>query len=285
MKIETKTIRIEHLHAFEGHPFYVRNDEEMDRLIESVREYGILIPLIVRPLDETEYEIISGHRRVFAAKRAGVNEIPAHVYAVDRDEAAILLVDSNLQREHIFPSEKAFAYKLKLDAMNRQGQRTFSQDGKRLNSYEEMAEQIGQSRNQIHRYIRLTNLIPDLLCLMDEGKVALTVGVELSYLSEPEQKALAEAIALYDCTPSYSQACRMRKESENSGLALTQEYMEQILSEEKPNQRERVSFRCSELRKYFPQDYTPKQISDAILRLIESNYQRQLRERRDRDDR
>ena len=279
MKNESKTIRIEHLHAFEGHPFHVRNDEEMDRLIESVREYGILIPLIVRPLDETEYEIISGHRRVFAAKRAGINEIPAHVYAIDRDEAAILLVDSNLQREHLLPSEKAFAYKLKMDALSHQG-RTSRHHGEKW-SVETISTAANVSERQIHRYIRLTNLIPNLLCLMDEGKMALTVGVELSYLSESEQKALAEAIAYSDCTPSYSQACRMRKESENSGLALTQEYMEQILSEEKPNQRERVSFRCSELRKYFPSSYTPKQMSEKIIQLLERERCRQL----DRDAR
>jgi ParB family chromosome partitioning protein len=197
---------------------------------------------------------------------------------VNRDEAAIQLVDSNLHREQLLPSEKAFAYKMKLDAMNRQGQRTFSQVGKRLNSYEEMAEQTGDSRNQIHRYIRLTHLLPGLLDLVDEGRIAFTVGVELSYLTVEEQRIVLDTIALYDCTPSYSQACRMHRESEAGGV---RNRIEAILAEEKPNQREKVSFQYADLKKYFPSSYTPKQISDAILRLVEADYRR----RRDRDAR
>ena len=274
------TIHIANLHPFEGHPYQVRDDEEMDALVDSIREHGILTPLIVRPLEDApnEYEVISGHRRLHAAQKAGISEVPAFVHAISREEAAIQLVDSNLHREQILPSEKAFAYKMKLNAMNRQGQRTFSQVGKKLNSYEEMAEQTGDSRNQIHRYIRLTHLLPGLLDLLDEGRIAFTVGVELSYLSNEEQRAVLEAIELYDCTPSYSQACRLHRDSEMMYAADTRERILSVMSEEKPNQREKVSFQYADLKKYFPSSYTPKQISDAILRLVEADYRR----RRDR---
>ena len=273
-------IPIQSLHPFEGHPYKVQDNDEMNRLIESIQEQGILTPLIVRPLEGTaaEYEVISGHRRLRAAQKAGLREVPAFIHAVDRDEAAIQLVDSNLHREQILPSEKAFAYKMKLEAMNRQGQRTFSQVGKRLNSYEEMAEQTGDSRNQIHRYIRLTHLLPGLLDLVDEGRIAFTVGVELSYLSNEEQRAVLEAIELYDCTPSYSQACRMHRESEAGDV---RNRIEAILAEEKPNQREKVSFQYEQLRRYFPSDYTPKQMTESILQLLE----RERRRRLDRDAR
>ena len=273
-------IPIQSLHPFAGHPYKVQDNDEMNRLIESIQEQGILTPLIVRPLEDTEaeYEVISGHRRLRAAQKAGLKEVPAFIHAVDRDEAAIQLVDSNLHREQILPSEKAFAYKMKLNAMNRQGQRTFSQVGKKLNSYEEMAEQTGDSRNQIHRYIRLTHLLPGLLDLLDEGRIAFTVGVELSYLSNEEQRAVLEAIELYDCTPSYSQACRLHRDSEMMYAADTRERILSVMSEEKPNQREKVSFQYADLKKYFPSSYTPKQISDAILRLVEADYRR----RRDR---
>ena len=275
------TIHIANLHPFEGHPYQVRDDEEMDALVESIREHGILTPLIVRPLEVVpmEYEVISGHRRLHAAQKAGIFEVPAFVHAVSRDEAAIQLVDSNLHREHILPSEKAFAYKMKYEAMRHQG--TSSQLGTKLRSDEEMAAQVGESRNQIQRYIRLTNLIPPLLTLMDEGRIAFTVGVELSYLMTDEQEAVLEAIDLYDCTPSYSQACRLRRDSEMMYAADTRKRILSVMSEEKPNQREKVTFRYADLQKYFPSSYTPKQISDAILRLVEADYRR----RRDRDAR
>ena len=260
-----KTIHIATLHPFEGHPYQVRDDEEMDALVDSIREHGILTPLIVRPLEDApnEYEVISGHRRLHAAQKAGISEVPAFVHAVSRDEAAIQLVDSNLHREHILPSEKAFAYKMKYEAMRHQG--TSSQLGTKLRSDEEMAAQVGESRNQIQRYIRLTNLIPPLLTLMDEGRIAFTVGVELSYLTREEQRAVLEAIELYDCTPSYSQACRLHRDSEMMYAADTRKRILSVMSEEKPNQREQIRLRREDFRSFFPADYTDKQIKDDII--------------------
>ena len=260
-----KTIQIANLHPFEGHPYQVRDDAEMDTLVESLQEHGILTPLIVRPLEDTpnEYEVISGHRRLHAAQKAGISEVPAFVHAVSRDEAAIQLVDSNLHREHILPSEKAFAYKMKYEAMRHQG--TSSQLGTKLRSDEEMAAQVGESRNQIQRYIRLTNLIPPLLTLMDEGRIAFTVGVELSYLTREEQRAVLEAIELYDCTPSYSQACRLHRDSEMMYAADTRKRILSVMLEEKPNQREQIRLRRDRLQQYFPAGYTDKQIENDII--------------------
>ena len=260
-----KTIQIANLHPFEGHPYQVRDDAEMDTLVESLQEHGILTPLIVRPLEDTpnEYEVISGHRRLHAAQKAGISEVPAFVHAVSRDEAAIQLVDSNLHREHILPSEKAFAYKMKYEAMRHQG--TSSQLGTKLRSDEEMAAQVGESRNQIQRYIRLTNLIPPLLTLMDEGRIAFTVGVELSYLTREEQRAVLEAIELYDCTPSYSQACRLHRDSEMMYAADTRKRILSVMSEEKPNQREQIRLRRDRLQQYFPAGYTDRQIENDII--------------------
>ena len=259
------TIHIANLHPFEGHPYQVRDDEEMDALVDSIREHGILTPLIVRPLEDApnEYEVISGHRRLHAAQKAGISEVPAFVHAVSRDEAAIQLVDSNLHREHILPSEKAFAYKMKYEAMRHQG--TSSQLGTKLRSDEEMAAQVGESRNQIQRYIRLTNLIPPLLTLMDEGRIAFTVGVELSYLTREEQRAVLEAIELYDCTPSYSQACRLHRDSEMMYAADTRKRILSVMSEEKPNQREQIRLRRDRLQQYFPAGYTDRQIENDII--------------------
>ena len=272
-------IPIQNLHPFAGHPYKVQDNDEMNRLIESIQEQGVLTPLIVRPLEDTaaEYEVISGHRRLRAAQKAGLKEVPAFIHAVDRDEAAIQLVDSNLHRENILPSEKAFAYKLKMDALNHQG-RTSGQLGQKW-SREYVSDT--DSGRQVQRYIRLTHLLPGLLDLLDEGRIAFTVGVELSYLTAEEQRAVLEAIDLYDCTPSYSQACRMHRDSEMMYAADTRERILSVMSEEKPNQREKVSFQYADLKKYFPSSYTPKQISDAILRLVEADYRR----RRDRDAR
>ena len=272
-------IPIQSLHPFEGHPYKVQDNDEMNRLIESIQEQGVLTPLIVRPLEDTEaeYEVISGHRRLRAAQKAGLKEVPAFIHAVDRDEAAIQLVDSNLHRENILPSEKAFAYKLKMEALNHQG-RTSGQLGQKW-SREYVSDT--DSGRQVQRYIRLTHLLPGLLDLLDEGRIAFTVGVELSYLTAEEQRAVLEAIDLYDCTPSYSQACRMHRDSEMMYAADTRERILSVMSEEKPNQREKVSFQYADLKKYFPSSYTPKQISDAILRLVEADYRR----RRDRDAR
>ena len=259
----TTNIAIANLHPFEGHPYQVRDDEEMDALVESIREFGILTPLIVRPLEDVpmEYEVISGHRRLHAAQKAGIVEVPAIVHAISREEAAIQLVDSNLHREHILPSEKAFAYKLKFDALRHQG-RTSGQLGPKL-TVDAISEE--DSGRQVKRYIRLTHLIPPLLTLMDEGRIAFSVGVELSYLSQHEQRAVADAIELYDCTPSYSQACRMRKESEMLYAGDTAKIVASVLSEPKPNQREQIRLRRDDFRSYFPADYTDKQIKEDII--------------------
>ena len=269
-------IPIQSLHPFAGHPYKVQDNDEMNRLIESIQEQGVLTPLIVRPLEDTaaEYEVISGHRRLRAAQKAGLKEVPAFIHAVDRDEAAIQLVDSNLHREHILPSEKAFAYKLKMDALNHQGH-TSGQLGQKW-SREYVSDT--DSGRQVQRYIRLTHLLPGLLDLVDEGRIAFTVGVELSYLTIEEQRTVLDTIALYDCTPSYSQACRMHRESEAGGV---RNRIEAILAEEKPNQREKVSFQYEQLRRYFPSDYTPKQMTESILQLLE----RERRRRLDRDAR
>ena len=271
-------IPIQSLHPFAGHPYKVQDNDEMNRLIESIQEQGVLTPLIVRPLEDTaaEYEVISGHRRLRAAQKAGLKEVPAFIHAVDRDEAAIQLVDSNLHREKILPSEKAFAYKLKMDALDHRG-RSCGQVGHKSRDSVSNTE----SGRQVQRYIRLTHLLPGLLDLVDEGRIAFTVGVELSYLSNEEQRAVLEAIELYDCTPSYSQACRMHRDSEMMYAADTRKRILSVMAEEKPNQREKVSFQYADLKKYFPSSYTPKQISDAILRLVEADYRR----RRDRDAR
>ena len=264
-------IPIQSLHPFEGHPYKVQDNDEMNRLIESIQEQGVLTPLIVRPLEDTEaeYEVISGHRRLRAAQKAGLKEVPAFIHAVDRDEAAIQLVDSNLHRENILPSEKAFAYKLKMDALNHQG-RTSGQLGQKW-SREYVSDT--DSGRQVQRYIRLTHLLPGLLDLVDEGRIAFTVGVELSYLTIEEQRIVLDTIALYDCTPSYSQACRMHRESEAGGV---RNRIEAILAEEKPNQREKVSFPYEQLRRYFPSDYTPKQMTESILQLLERERRRRL---------
>ena len=266
----TTNIAIANLHPFEGHPYQVRDDAEMDALMESIREFGILTPLIVRPLENVpmEYEVISGHRRLHAAQKAGISEVPAFVHSVSREEAAIQLVDSNLHRDHILPSEKAFAYKLKMDALKQQGRRTDLTSSQVATKYDAAAE-IGsaakESRDTVYRYIRLTHLIPLLLTLMDEGRIAFSVGVELSYLSANEQHAVADAIELYDCTPSYSQACRMRKESEMLYAGDTAKIVASVLSEPKPNQREQIRLRRDDFRSYFPADYTDKQIKDDII--------------------
>ena len=229
-------IPVEKLRPFEGHPFKVKDDEEMNTLIESVQTQGILSPLIVRPIENTEeYEVISGHRRLHAAQKAGIVEIPALIYALDRDSAAIAVVDSNLHREHILPSEKAFAYKLKMEALSHQG--TSRQLGEKW-SVSQISESANESERQIHRYIRLTNLIPELLAFMDEGKMALSVGVELSFFDEQSQYDVLEQCEQNDCTPSYSQAFRMHKAA-REGL-LTKACIESIMCEEKANQKETI---------------------------------------------
>ena len=276
-----KDIPIVKLHAFEGHPYKVLDNEEMNALIESIQANGVTTPLLVRPLEgkADEYEVISGHRRLHAAQKAGLETVPAFIHAIDRDAASVLLVDSNLHREHILPSEKAFAYKLKMEAMNRQGQRTFSQVGKRLNSYEEMAGQVGESRNQIHRYIRLTHLVPPLLELMDQGRIAFNVGVELSYLPNDAQEHLAALIERDEATPSYSQAVRMHREENESYPAISHDRIDEIMAEEKPNQREQIRLRRDEFSKYFPAHYSEHQIRDDILAGLDLLQRQRMRER------
>lgn len=276
-------IPVEKLHPFEGHPFKVKDDAEMNTLIESIQTQGILSPLIVRPIDNTdEYEVISGHRRLHAAVKAGITEVPALVVSLDRDAAAIVLVDSNLHREHILPSEKAFAYKMKLEAMKHQGWRsdlTSDQLGRKLETAEMIAEQSDDSKTQIRRYIRLTNLIPEILDKMDEGKIAFSVGVELSYLNEQEQYDLLEQMELNDCTPSLSQACRFKKMSGEQGLIP--EVIAAVMCEEKANQREMFKVPMERIRKYVP-NANVKQTEDFVIKACE-HYHRYLLRQRDRE--
>ena len=277
-------ISINKLHEFRDHPYQVLDNDEMNNLITSVQQQGIMTPLIVRPLENTtdEYEIISGHRRFRAAQKAGLAEVPAFIRPVSRDEAAIMLVDSNLHREHILPSEKAYAYKLKADALNHQGKRTdltSEQFAPKL-STELIAEQEGTSKDTVKRYIRLTKLIPDILKMVDEQRIAFSVGVELSYLTEYEQKDLFEAIGLEDKTPSLSQAIQMKKLSQTG--KLDSETISKIISEEKPNQREKISFQLDELSKYFPKKYTPQDIYKRLLKLAQDDYRRRQRNREER---
>ena len=278
-------ISINKLHEFKDHPYQVLDNDEMSSLTESVQQQGIMSPLIVRPLEGTtdEYEIISGHRRFRAAQKAGLTEVPAFIRPVSRDEAAIMVVDSNLHREHLLPSEKAFAYKMKLEAMKRQGKRsdlTSTQVVSKLHTSEIVGEQNGESREQVRRYIRLTHLIPEILTMVDEQRIAFSVGVELSYLTEYEQQDLLEAIELEDKTPSLSQAIQMKKLSQSG--KLDSETISKIISEEKPNQREKISFQLDQLSKYFPNKYTPQDIYKRLLKLAQDDYRRRQRSREER---
>ena len=280
-------ISINKLHEFKDHPYQVIDNDEMNRLIESVQQQGIMSPLIVRPLEGTkdEYEIISGHRRFRAAQKAGLAEVPAFIRPVSRDEAAVMLVDSNLHREHLLPSEKAFAYKLKADALNHQGQRIDLTLGQTVPKSDDnrttaiIGEQSGESYKTVQRYIRLTNLIPELLNLMDEGKIAFSVGVELSYLDEDLQYTLLNIIEQNDCTPSYSQAFRIHK-AIRDGL-ISPKYIGHIMSEEKANQRETLKIPMDKVRKYAPKA-TDNQLEDFVLKACDY-YQRYLKRQRDRE--
>ena len=264
-------IPVEKLRPFAGHPFKVKDDEEMNTLIESIQAQGVLSPLIVRPIENTEeYEVVSGHRRLHAARKAGITEVPALIYALDRDAAAIAVVDSNLHREHILPSEKAFAYKLKYEALKHQG--TSCQVGTKSRTDEQIAENTNDSARQIQRYIRLTYLIPEFLEKMDNNEIALSVGVELSFLDESIQREVLEQCAINDCTPSYSQAWRMHK-ADREGT-LTKAAIQTIMSEEKANQKARLKIPMERIRKYFPQSYTAAQIEDAVVKLCERDYRR-----------
>ena len=286
MKNTKKNISIEKLHPFENHPYKVQDNEEMETLAESIKIHGIVSPIIVRPLENTtdEYEIISGHRRVMASRKAGITEVPALIVSLDRDAAAIVLVDSNLHREHILPSEKAFAYKMKLEAMKHQGWRsdlTSDQLGGKLETADLVGAETGDSKNQVRRYIRLTNLIPEILQYVDEGRISFTPAVELSYLNEQEQYDLLEQMELNDCTPSLSQACRFKKISQEQGL--TPEVIAAVMSEEKANQREMFKVPMERIRQYVP-NANAKQAEDFVLKACE-HYRKFLIRQRNRDER
>ena len=275
-KTRAEYLPIEKLRPFEGHPFKVADNEEMEQLVESIRTQGVLTPLVVRSLESGEYEVISGHRRSHACKRAGIESVPALITEMDRDAAAIALVDSNLHREHILPSEKAFAYKLKMDAMSHQG--TSGQLGQKW-TRDSIAEGTDDSSRQIHRYIRLTNLIPGILQMVDDGRIALTPAVEISYLTNREQRELLETMECEDCTPSLSQAIQLKLLSQSGNLDIYTIF--DILTQRKPNQQEKISFRTEDVRKFFPKSYTTAQMQDVILRLLEG-YQRQRQRSQER---
>ena len=268
---------------FPDHPYQVRKDEDMDALVESIRERGVITPITVRPKEDGRYEIISGHRRRKACEIAGLETVKAEIREMTRDEAIILMVDSNVQRSNILPSEKARAYKMKLDAMNRQGQRTdltFSPVGKKLNAYEQMAEENGDSRNQIHRYIRLNNLVPELLAMVDSGRIAMRPAVELSYLSMEEQKMLLTTIESEEATPSYSQSQRMRDLSKEGKLDMDGIF--QIMTVQKGNQKERVSIQYDRLKPFVPSSYTIRDTENFIMKAVE-HYHKYLQRQRQRD--
>lgn len=285
MKNTSKNISIEKLFPFEGHPFKVQDNEEMNALIESIQEQGILSPLIVRPKENTkdEYEIVSGHRRFRAAVKAGIKEVPALIFPIDRDAAAIAVVDSNLHREHILPSEKAFAYKLKMEALSRQGKRTDLTSGQIVPKSDDnrttaqIGIDMGDSYKTVQRYIRLTNLIPPILDMVDEKRIAFTPAVELSYLLPEEQRMLLSEMEYSDCTPNLSQAQRLKALS-MQGL-FTKEQLSAIMSEEKANQKERVKIPVERIRKYFPKDYTTTQMEETIVKLCEEYHRKRLRDR------
>ena len=276
--VQAMQLPVKKLRPFEGHPFQVKDDAEMDQLVFSILTQGLLTPISVRPIENGEYEVISGHRRLHACKKAGIETVPALIYSLDRDAATIAMVDSNLHREKILPSEKAFAYKLKLDAMQRQGQRTdltSDQVGRKLETAEIIGEQGGDSKTQVRRYIRLTELIPDILRMVDDGKIALTPAVELSYLTKQEQQDLLETMESEDCTPSLSQAMQLKKLSQSG--ALTMDIIFDTLREPKANQQDKISFRVDDLRRYFPKSYSAARIQGHILKLLEADYRKRQR--------
>ena len=255
------------LHPFPAHPFKVQDDEDMEQLTQSIQMQGVLTPLVVRPLENGEYEVISGHRRLYACRKAGIQTVPALVYAIDRDAAAIALVDSNLHRERILPSEKAFAYKLKMDALSKQGKRTdltSDQVGPKLTAATLSSD---DSASQVKRYIRLTNLIPGILSMVDEGRISLTPAVELSYLTEAEQNDLLETMESEDCTPSLTQAIQLKQASLQKTLNMDMIFA--ILRQPKANQQEKIVLKVNDIRRFFPQNYTTIQMTNDIMKGLE----------------
>ena len=282
MKNTKKNIMITNLHPFEGHPYKVQDNEEMNALIESIQGQGVLSPIIVRPKENTEnkYEIISGHRRVRAATKAGMTEIPAIILPLDRDAAAIAVVDSNLHREHILPSEKAFAYKLKMEALSHQG-KAINTPSRQVVGKLETADLISETESgrQVQRYIRLTNLITPILEMVDAGRIAFTPAVEISYLMLEEQQMLLSEMEYNDCTPNLSQAQRLKELSMQG--KFTEERLSAIMGEEKANQKERVKIPVERIAKFFPKNYTTAQMEDEILKMCEARYRKRI----DRDSR
>lgn len=276
-----QSLPLDKLEPFPNHPFKVIDDDKMLETVESIKERGVLVPILVRPKNDGNFEIVSGHRRHHASQLAGLTEIPAIVREMDDDTAILLMVDSNLQREELLPSEKAFAYKMKLDAMKRQGQRTdltSAQIGRKFDgkeSRELLAEQVGESRNQISRFIRLTNLVPDLLDRVDNKTMAFNAAVEVSYLTEPEQLMLCDAIEREECTPNLSQAKRLKQYSQDG--KLDENVMDAIMTEEKPIE-DKLVLKGDVLAKYFPKTYTPSQKQKIIVKLLEDWHKRQLRQ-------
>lgn len=274
-----RDIPLNELHPFKDHPFKIQNDDEMKRLMESIQKFGTLTPALARPLPEGGYELISGHRRLAACQVLGVETMPVIVREMTDDEAVIAMVDANLQREHILPSEKAFAYKMKLEAIKHQGI-TSRQVGEKLLSVTQVSKESDDSERQIQRYIRLTYLIPELLEMVDENKIAFNPAVEISYLEQSEQRVLLNAMELNDCTPSHAQSIRLKKLSQEGVLQDRTIY--DTLAEQKPNQQEQYKFKREDIRKYFPKSYTDKQVCDTVIKLLE---QWQRRRERDRDSR
>lgn len=274
-----QNISISELVPFKDHPFKVVDDEAMLRTTESIAQYGVLTPLIARPLEDGGYEIISGHRRAHAAEMAGLTEVPVLVRQMDDDAATMLMVDSNLQREHILPSERAYAYKMKLEAMKHQGSRsdlTSSQVGTKLRTDQVMATELGESRNQIQRYIRLTNLIPELLEKVDQKQISFNPAVELSYLAPEEQEIFMAAMDEVQAAPSLSQAQRLKKLAQ--GGDFTMDAVREIMNEVKKGDLERVTFRNEQLRKYFPKSYTTQQMQDTIIKLLDQWQKKKARD-------
>ena len=282
-KQELTVLKIEDLRPFPGNPFHLVEDEQLMELSESIKEFGMAAPILTRPTDDKSgYEVISGQRRVRAAELAGIESVPAFVLPIDRDRAIIPLVDSNIQRENILPSERAFAYKMKLDAMKRQGYRTdltLSQVGTKSRTDEIVAKGFGVSKSTVQRFIRLTELLPPILQMVDEGRIALTPGAELSFLTQEEQKNLLTTMESEDATPSLAQAQRMKKLSQAGQLDMDAIFA--IMTEEKGNQKETVKIGMDKLRKYFPRGTTPQQMEETIIRLLE----RELRRKRNRESR
>ena len=274
-----KEIPLTELYPFKNHPFKIQNNGEMKLLIESIQKFGTLTPALARPVPEGGYELISGHRRLAACQVLGIETMPVIVRNMSDDEAVIAMVDANLQREHILPSEKAFAYKMKLDAIKHQGKASV-QVAEKFLSVEKVADDAGESKDQVRRYIRLTYLIPELLEMVDENKIAFNPAVEISYLDQSEQRVLLNAMELNDCTPSHAQAIRLKKLSQEG--VLQDQTIYNILAEQKPNQQEQYKFKREDIRKYFPKNYTDKQICDIVIKLLE---QWQRRRERDRDSR